>query len=1351
MVMQSWFSDALDYQTQNGPSPEEQAAEEERKRQEQAANPGAAFLGQQFAQPDYGPATQAQSQASQFLGNFQSGPNVAGPLADAIATPFTSVPYGLPSFQPTSGGGIASAPDSTSLANAAYQGYNQDIPVVSDFQRQYAVPFAGNVGAAAAGIADPFGIGHAVTNATGLPSPQETGRFAGQGVMPVTAGDFALNAALAGGPLEAVTGFPIDNIVTNARGAAEGAIRAALPPPQEAAQVYRLGVSPTALADLPPESQLLRSLGANQVSNPAGVRILGPGEALGPGEVERYFGGRLNGPIMPGLNVTPNPEDAAVFARMADVGQNRGILNRISDAIMPERNAGADIGAGIPPAGGFDPLRDIPPVDLGQGPQMLGGEAPAPGGRLYNAAEEPFRSAPINNVRGLDPYDTGADFGYNPAQPNYGGLPPRAATAAPVPAAGGRQEPLGSIIDRLDENPNAYNRVQLEAIAKDRGIDVSAAKSKTQIVDAFREANAPPLAGGGITPEARPAVAEAGVASPPPASTVGELQPVGTGQRHIDEMIKSGELPEQAAWMSSPNGQASAAQLGRMEEIIGRPLAPEETAAITRRLETPAYSPEGVAERAGIGQAPTRAQALEDAQQAFADRVQEQADRFRAGNRRDMTPTEYARMAEAERVAAGIKPEQVRAGVLDWLNLPRSLMTGMDLSFALRQMVVLAPSHPIEWAKSVGTGIRSALSEDYALAVARRIENSPFKGVHENLYIAPAAKGAGTIAQREEQYATALLDRIPILGAIYRPFERGNVAMINQFRADVADNFVKNALALKGETLGNISSATQRQINVYDNFINRATGRGTLGQLDKSAVPLGQVFFSLRNTIAKPQTLASLASKPFTPAWNQMVKDTAGFFALGATTLYLADSAGLKVGVDPRSSDFGKIRVGDTHIDIWGGWQQQARAVFQAVQGARGETNAVSSSGQASTKSPLQIALPWVGSRASPQAGLAGQALRALAENKADDGPILGGLRQMFPDYRAPGLNAGTAVNYLTPLSVQDTADAIKSEGIKGGLLAGPLSFFGVGMQTYPDTSNPRTAAVNSVMGKPENLSSLPPNVAAFLQDKSWNAATPKEQAAILAKLSPEERAAVEKGEQTLRDKKDIFQLNRDEARARAELADQQREALKPVADKLLNDWKTGAMPPAQAIDAIKRVESAADKAANFAGNIGPKLSESQAYQEKVKGFGGDKTDDQKEVDRIREIQGKYYGIYDDPRVTNPDGTKNWDKIEAAQKAIMDTLRKSDPGFATRVEFNLQKNPENDYELTKWISKIDDRLNTLGYYDVPTGSKTAFQRTHPDADALVSLKYGGPVHSEAAARILLTMAPERKGTLSFAK
>ena len=55
----------------------------------------------------------------------------------------------------------------------------------------------------------------------------------------------------------------------------------------------------------------------------------------------------------------------------------------------------------------------------------------------------------------------------------------------------------------------------------------------------------------------------------------------------------------------------------------------------------------------------------------------------------------------------------------------------------------------------------------------------------------------------------------------------------------------------------------------------------------------------------------------------------AAFVGLGGTALALASLAGFGVGLDPEDSDFGKIIIGDTRIDLWGGFIQPARLMTQ--------------------------------------------------------------------------------------------------------------------------------------------------------------------------------------------------------------------------------------------------------------------------------------------------------------------------------------------------------------------------------------------------------------------------------------
>ncbi len=153
--------------------------------------------------------------------------------------------------------------------------------------------------------------------------------------------------------------------------------------------------------------------------------------------------------------------------------------------------------------------------------------------------------------------------------------------------------------------------------------------------------------------------------------------------------------------------------------------------------------------------------------------------------------------------------------------------------------------------------------------------------------------------------------------------------------------------------------------------------------------------------------------------------------------------------------DFGKIVSGHTHIDIWGGWQQQARAIYQTVQGVRGENNAVQG-GKSIEKSPFDVMLEFMGNRLSPQLSKGGPLVAAATPQSLKDmlpDPIWQVVEKVWPDYRAPGFNLQTAKEVLTPLWVQDVADAIKYDGTKAGLTVAPLAFLGVGTQAYAGPS----------------------------------------------------------------------------------------------------------------------------------------------------------------------------------------------------------------------------------------------------------------------------------------------------------
>lgn len=792
-----------------------------------------------------------------------------------------------------------------------------------------------------------------------------------------------------------------------------------------------------------------------------------------------------------------------------------------------------------------------------------------------------------------------------------------------------------------------------------------------------------------------------------------------------------------------------------VSNTMGRELAPEEMTWVgnranlekppvttpTRGLEAPAFSSEGQ-RVASVDRnlPPTPKQAFEDQQQELRDRISAEIQRIEAGNGRPMTPIEKVRVAQSERAAMQIPEEALKVGLADWLNVPRTLMTGLDFSYPLRQGLGLI-RHQQEFWPALKAGWDSAFDSSKAEAVLLQIKNDPLAAQKKALDI---TLGKTDVMGREEAFAgMGAVGKIPLIGStlekLYGPSARANEVFINKFRSDVADTYINKINRFVER--GHFNKAEgQAQIDQYMRTINYATMRGNLGPLEKQAGALGQAFFSLRSAVSRPQLVGQLIDKPFSPAWNEAVMDIAALIGMGATTLALADMAGAKVNMDPRSTDFGKIIVGSRHIDIWGGYQQIARTLYQGATGERVTSGGKVRDVTLGSFDRDDVLTSLLRNKLSPQAGAA---VNTFFGDDFRKPPV-----DFSNGITSPQVNKGVVASMLAPLFAGDIIEAVKHDGLTGGLLGG-LSFFGVGGMSYADTSNPRTQARTEVAAGPAVRAALPPNMADFLEGKNPNAFTPQEWRDVVAKATPEERAAIEKAEQALRDRKDIFQLNRDEQNARYTLAAENRAKLEPLAEQLHADWKAGRIPASEAIDKMKRLEAAADREAGATRNMGPKLSESNAYQGAVKGFTGEKTAEQKEVDLLRELEQKYYGVRDDPRVKNPDGTTNWDKVEVAQKALIDYARAKDPGFATRLEYNLQKDPANDFDFTKELAAIDRKLNAAGYYDQPQGTKTQFARAHPEVDALLSYRNGWPVHSQQAGNILLKLAPER--TVTYAR
>jgi hypothetical protein len=127
------------------------------------------------------------------------------------------------------------------------------------------------------------------------------------------------------------------------------------------------------------------------------------------------------------------------------------------------------------------------------------------------------------------------------------------------------------------------------------------------------------------------------------------------------------------------------------------------------------------------------------------------------------------------------------------------------------------------------------------------------------------------------------------------------------------------------------SGKSNKDLKELASVINHITGRGDLSGLKKLENALNIMFFAPKLFVGRIQTITDLVpisdGKLSVSPTRKLLAGTL-LKAVGTGLLILGllrRMKGVQVEDDPRSSDFGKIRIGDTRIDFWGGYSQIAR------------------------------------------------------------------------------------------------------------------------------------------------------------------------------------------------------------------------------------------------------------------------------------------------------------------------------------------------------------------------------------------------------------------------------------------
>jgi hypothetical protein len=420
--------------------------------------------------------------------------------------------------------------------------------------------------------------------------------------------------------------------------------------------------------------------------------------------------------------------------------------------------------------------------------------------------------------------------------------------------------------------------------------------------------------------------------------------------------------------------------------------------------------------------------------------------------------------------------EKARDLTVDVLGVPRAIMTSFDFGAVLRQGGFLTLGDPARLFRSLPANFK-ALRESGAQQIQNKIEASPFyaAAVKAGLYLAEWQEGHD-FTKVEEAYRSRLAKKIPGIGKVIAASERTYVAYLNSLRMDTFNSLARS--------LSPNGMLNEKEAKVLANFVNIASGRGNLGKSENMAAGLATVFFSPKYAASRFQLIYGLAKalgdtatgfqlgSKETRQVRKLIAWEYGKFlgAVGVIYATVAQAAALlfddddedkpSISMNPRSSDFGKIKMGKTRLDLMAGLSQTT-VFLGRLKDSLARTAERGLELEPGTLAPVEKSSPFkddyrvkfLRTKLSPL-------FSTLANFSDPEGVDVTG-QKVTPETELLGS--------LLPLSIGDIYSVMQEQGIPQGTILSLLAIFGAGVQTYGKDVKPMEQQAFEAMGVPES------------------------------------------------------------------------------------------------------------------------------------------------------------------------------------------------------------------------------------------------------------------------------------------
>jgi len=295
-------------------------------------------------------------------------------------------------------------------------------------------------------------------------------------------------------------------------------------------------------------------------------------------------------------------------------------------------------------------------------------------------------------------------------------------------------------------------------------------------------------------------------------------------------------------------------------------------------------------------------------------------------------------------------------------GMAKSLKATLDNSAIGRQGLKVLWTHPTVWGKNAAQsfidiakviGGKDVMAEVQADLLSRP---NAMNGLYRKEKLA--------LQNTEEAFPENISEKIPAFGRLFKASETAYGSFLQKTRADVFDKYVE------------IANKSGADIKGIGRVVNSLTGRGNLGRLEPVADVVNTVFFGPRFVKANIDVLtAHLGDKGVgrfakKQAAINLLKVVAGTTAVIA----IAKALGGQAETDSRSSDFGKLKIGNTRFDLTGGMGGLLVLVsrlgtMSTKSTSTGEITPLNT-GEFGGKTGLDLLETFIGNKLSPAAGV---------------------------------------------------------------------------------------------------------------------------------------------------------------------------------------------------------------------------------------------------------------------------------------------------------------------------------------------------------------------------------------------